>query len=129
MTITPSTIYWIGNCDSIVTACIFLTVISALFGLAGFCATMEARCEKAAIIIALICAPTFLIGIAGAVFVPSSKTAAAMYVVPAIVNNEKIQAVGNEIYGFAVEWLNELKPKASNKNTNNTTEHKERELK
>jgi hypothetical protein len=41
--------------------------------------------------------------ICGAVFTPSSKTAAAMYVVPAIVNNEKIKDIGSGIYDLALE--------------------------
>ena len=113
MTITPSTIYWIGNCNSIITACILLAILSAILGLAGFCSAMEARCDSSGTTIALTFIPIFLLSVAGAVFVPSTKTAAAMYVIPAIVNNEKMQTLGNGLYDIAIEWMKELKPKDS----------------
>ena len=65
-----------------------------------------------------------LLSFAVAIFVPSSKTAAAMYVVPAIVNNEKIQAVGNGIYDLAVEWMKELKPKYKAETNKEETKNK-----
>jgi hypothetical protein len=43
--------------------------------------------------------------------VPSTAQMAAIVVVPRIVNNEKVQTVGNKIYDLAVEWLDELRPK------------------
>ena len=56
-----------------------------------------------------------IIGILGLLFIPSSKTAAAMYVIPAIANNEKIQDAGDRLYTLAVERMEELRPKAEGK--------------
>ena len=54
--------------------------------------------------------PVVAISLAILAFAPSSKTLAAMYIVPAIANNEKVQDVGNRLYDLAVEWMDELKP-------------------
>jgi amino acid transporter len=47
--------------------------------------------------------------------VPSTKEMAAILIVPRIANSEKIQQTGNKIYDFAVEWMDELKPKKAKK--------------
>jgi len=54
---------------------------------------------------------TFLTALAMVIFVPTTKQMAAIIVVPKIVNNEKVQNVGNKIYDLAVEWMDELHPK------------------
>lgn len=113
MTITPSTIYWIGICDSIGTGFTFIGVVCVLLALLLGAASLDLGGEKGAYIITPIFLLFSLLSFVAAIFVPSSKTAAAMYVIPAIVNNEKIQAVGNGIYDLAVEWMKELKPKSS----------------
>ena len=41
---------------------------------------------------------------------PSTKEYCAIKVVPAIVNNEKIQEFGDELYRLGVDWLKELRP-------------------
>ena len=45
------------------------------------------------------------------VLTPSMKEYCAIKVVPAIVNNEKIQEFGDELYKLGVDWLKELRPK------------------
>ena len=44
------------------------------------------------------------------VLTPSMKEYCAIKVVPAIVNNEKIQEFGDELYRLGVDWLKELRP-------------------
>lgn len=44
-------------------------------------------------------------------FIPTTRGAAAIVMVPAIANSEKVQTVGNRLYELAVEWLDELRPK------------------
>lgn len=51
--------------------------------------------------------PTFAL-LAAAALLPSSKTAAAMYVIPAIANNEAIQAEAGDIYKLAKQGLTRL---------------------
>ena len=41
---------------------------------------------------------------------PTTKEMAAILIVPRIVNNEKVQTVGNHLYDLAVEWMDELRP-------------------
>lgn len=43
-----------------------------------------------------------------AVFLPSSKTAAAMIVIPAIANNERFQAEAGDLYQLAKQGLQKL---------------------
>lgn len=43
------------------------------------------------------------------VLIPSSKTLAAMYVIPPIVNNESVQELPAEILSFVKEYLKDLK--------------------
>ena len=43
--------------------------------------------------------------------VPTTREMAAIIMVPAIANNEKVQTVGNKLYDLATEWLDELRPK------------------
>lgn len=49
---------------------------------------------------------SLVIGIA----VPSQKEVAAIYVIPKIANNEKMQAIPSKILDLATEWLDALKP-------------------
>jgi len=46
----------------------------------------------------------------GFALTPSSRDMAAILVVPAIVNSEKVQVVGSQLYELAVEWMEELRP-------------------
>lgn len=43
-----------------------------------------------------------------AILIPSSKTAAAMYLIPAIANNEAIQAEASDLYKLAKQGLSRL---------------------
>lgn len=45
------------------------------------------------------------------VFVPTTKEAAAMVVLPKIVNNEKVQQIPDKVLDLGLSWLEELKPK------------------
>lgn len=56
-----------------------------------------------------IALPLFLVGCLIEILVPTTKEMAAIIVVPRIANNEKVQDVGNEIYGLAVQWLKDLR--------------------
>ena len=44
------------------------------------------------------------------VLIPSTKEYCAIKVVPAIVNNAKVQEFGDELYKLGVDWLKELRP-------------------
>ena len=45
------------------------------------------------------------------ILTPTTKEACAIYVVPKIVNNKKVQNIGQEFYDLALDWMKELRPK------------------
>lgn len=50
------------------------------------------------------------------VFIPTTKEMAAIYVIPKIVNNEKLNNIGNEMLNLANEWMKELHPTTNSSN-------------
>lgn len=52
--------------------------------------------------------PVFLLGLFGASLIPTSRTAAVMFIVPAIANNETVQREANELYLLAKQGLKDL---------------------
>ena len=119
--ITPSTIYWIGTLDSIIMASSIVGLLAYVVGLIGIGIFVGGKigqdkdCLRASLWINGIAWPIAILAICIAVFTPSSRGASAMYVVPAIVNNEKVQDVGNKMYDLAIEWMEELKPRSNKK--------------
>ena len=61
----------------------------------------------------------FVISSSLVVFVPESKTLASMYVIPAVVNNEKIQDIGKKgiesLELLTKQWVDELREGKSKK--------------
>ena len=117
--ITPTMIYWIGQCDCIRSACGPITVVGIILSVATIVITIVAfgdrsisrlLCWMGVALSSIFCVVS-IIGILGQVFIPTSKTAASMYVIPAIVNNEKVQDAGNQLYELAVSWMEELRPR------------------
>ena len=114
MDVTPSTIYWISVLDSMRDAMIVLAILSAL--ITGFLALHAfldddlLPFKKAGVAAACVFVASLVIGS----FTPSAKTCAAMYVVPAIANSEKLQGVTDGIYELALEWLKDLKSSKAN---------------
>lgn len=43
--------------------------------------------------------------------VPTTREMAAIIMVPAIVNNERVHVAGDKLYDLAVEWLDSLRPR------------------
>lgn len=123
MNITPSTIYWLCRLDGIRTLLSFIAVVALLTAvvvtIAGACIrdcysrnseewNTGARLHKKVLPFALML--SFLLALMET-FMPSTRELAAIIVIPKIVNNEKVQDVGNRIYDLAVEWMDELSPK------------------
>ena len=115
--ITPWTIYWIGILDSI--SCV-LTLLAFLFGIiaipCGIAWMVEsdfheekARVAKKATACMFFCCLIFCLTNA---FIPSTRLAAAMYIVPAVANNEDVKAIGGNslkaLRKLSEEWLLEL---------------------
>lgn len=129
MDITPSTIYWITRLDNVRLIINLLTILFAfLFAILFAIGLDRATVEKHYTyhtdeyinstrslgdkIVCMSLAPfvVWLILFIVNAFIPTTKEAAAMYVIPAIVNNEKVQTVGNRLYDLAIEWMDEFKP-------------------
>lgn len=103
--ISPWEIYWVLQLDTIGTAASIASFIGlvALPFVWGF-AVIEIR-ERWAHIVAGAVSLLWLVAIGAAVFLPSTKTAAAMLVIPAIANNERVQKEAGELYGLAKDAL------------------------
>ena len=116
MTITPSMIYWITRLDSAKLLIFIIALVLAIFtgvAIIGFFARVSNpkdvfgnECVK------ILPYPTIALVLTSLALVltPSTQEAATMYVVPAVVNNEKIRDAGNKLYDLAIEWIDELKP-------------------
>lgn len=119
MNITPSTIYWIAQCDCIRDACIPIIIFGIILSTISIGLTAIAFCDEVsdmlgskwiAATVSLVLVSVTIAGLFGRIFVPTTKTVAAMYIIPAIANNEKVQDCGNRLYDLAIEWMDELKP-------------------
>ena len=139
MNITPSTIYWLTRLDEfgillgIVFVCIVAVSLANIIG--GFIA-MDAvstdqlynhpeRLEedkhniKVRFRRAVKCSlAALLVGVVNS-FIPSTKQAAAIIVIPKIANSEIVAEMGDtakELVGLAKSWLIELKPQPKTEN-------------
>ena len=122
MNVTPSMIYWISAFDNIRNVALPIFIIGMIIGILTTMLYVVSKvlededdCAKATAgvlgpVLKRFVGPVVAISLAILAFAPSSKTLAAMYIVPAIANNEKVQDVGNRLYDLAVEWMDELKP-------------------
>lgn len=116
--ITPSTIYWIGQCDQILRmlgpAAVMGLIFAITLTIVAAASTFGSSVPRILRILLSVLAPlswaVMLVAVIGLMFIPTTKTAAAMYVVPAIVNNEKLNDAGDRLYALAIEWMEELRP-------------------
>ena len=114
MNITPSTIYWISVLDDMLCVAVTLAILSGIAGVIMLVAYFvsyddeEIACSLRRLLAATACA--FVASIVTCIFTPSAKTCAAMYVVPAIANCEKLLGVTEGIYDLALDWIMELNP-------------------
>ena len=115
--ITPMQMYWLLKLDDIRAACCFFIAFMIFVIIAsstGYRDNEEEGVKKRA-------TASFVFGLLGIAlfgciltFLPSTKQMAAIYVVPAIVNNEKIQQIGgktldisNQLLDLTKEYLEE----------------------
>lgn len=121
--ITPVQMYWLTRLDTLCSMFVFVFIVSLITAIAlvvtggilrGEYATTEQGWKTGrrlhARIVPICLAISLLFGMLRS-FTPTTAEMAAIIVVPKIVNNEKVQNVGNKIYDLAVEWMDELKPK------------------
>lgn len=102
MQLTHSDVYWLTRLDGIVTSGVILTFLGGLALLITFAAILfEEKGHKACAIAAFV----MVFGWCLALFVPSAKEAAAIYVIPAIANNESVRAIPDTAARLTDEWL------------------------
>lgn len=108
--ITTTQMYWIAILDSVTVTAVIASVVLAFgtLGAFGFACSEEDHWW-----LPITSTVMLLFFMAVATFTPSTKTMAAILVVPKIVNSEKFQTAGNKLYELAVEWMDELRPKAA----------------
>lgn len=115
--ITPSFIYWITRLNGIN---IFLGTIMTLSAIAVFIfmigmivTKVDHDDEEYGIFKKYLLTSTYIFIPITILFIltPTTKEACAIYVVPKIVNNEKVQNIGQEFYDLALDWMKELHPK------------------
>lgn len=110
--ITPWEIYWVLQLDSISTALLTLALVFGLaivlLGLLWGLASSESEKDAARVCKKLLlglAVPLFVVGFVGCALLPSTKTAAAMIIVPQIVNSPTIQHEAGDLYKLAKEAL------------------------
>lgn len=101
-TISPWTIYWVLQLDSIRAALSFACFVIACAALFGFLYCVD---ERKRLVVPTLLSVLAAIVFTAAAFLPSTKTAAAMVVVPAIANNPRIQSEAGDLYQLAKEAL------------------------
>lgn len=115
--ITPSFIYWITRLNGINfflgTILTFATIAFVVFIICLILSKLNGDDDEKSTFhfCFVISTAIFLLSAILFVFTPTTKEACAMYVVPKIVNNEKVQNIGQEFYDLALDWMKELHPK------------------
>jgi hypothetical protein len=115
--ITPSFIYWITRLNGInvfLGIIMTLSIIAIFIFLIGMIVTkLEHDVEEYGIFKKYLLTSTYIFIPITILFIltPTTKEACAIYVVPKIVNNEKVQNIGQEFYDLALDWMKELHPK------------------
>ena len=117
--ITPMQMYWLLKLDDIGVFCMFALFVSlALMCIAAmaYCDTDQNEKRKKGVRI------LFCLAVIGVVFfgsvrtlLPTTKQMAAIYVVPAITNNEKIQQIGGKTLDITNQLLDLTKDYLSEK--------------
>lgn len=110
MTLTPFTVYLIMQADNVCGLFVGLTILSGSAGLIlGIARAAEDYIAKTRVYVTV--ATIFVIGLLGIAAMPSTKTLAAMFVVPALANSDFIKKDAPELYDLAIGKLKEqLKP-------------------
>ena len=110
MEVTPLTIYLFTLVDKIRLLSLFVWIGGAIVGIPVFIASFDlgisndVRIKWTKRVLTVIFTCVIL-----SVLVPSTKTLAAMYVIPPIVNNQSVQELPAEILSFVKEYLKDMK--------------------
>ena len=109
--ITPMQMYWLLKLDDIIGGCVIICVLLLMCALVSatiFGYANDVRNEK----IKTYASISFILAMIGIIFfgavrffLPSTNQMAAIYVIPAIVNNEKIQQIGGKTLDISNQLL------------------------
>lgn len=119
MTVTPLIVYLIGILDKfhffLGIVLIFLTIFMSLFAIFYLVNHLEPtfaddlKCIQKLVPLVKRGLAVLSILLLLKIFVPSTGLVAAMYVIPAVVNNEKVQNIGsnllNTLQGLSNKWM------------------------
>ena len=105
--ITAMQMYWLVILDNIVATSIILMAAGIASSIVAFLGHTIDSWPRWPLVTSLVMA---LIAMTTLTFVPTTKQAAAIIIVPKLANSEKVQTVGNHLYELAVEWMEELRP-------------------
>lgn len=121
--ITTEMVYWIITLDKIVGALAVVAGLLLLVLIAYASATLADGENLHPVSFPLFCFVELIL-ILGVVFTPTTKQAAAMYIIPKLANNERIQEIGDKTLGNG-EKLLELTQKYIEKKIASVSESKE----
>ena len=122
--ITSTQIYWLSRLNALNSLFIMLSIVGSLATIAGTlimfamypsCDDREADMMKK--VVTRILAPLSVIGILGMIFVPTTREAAAIIAIPAVVNNPQVQSVGTNTLNLVetgVQYLNDILTEKTN---------------
>ena len=105
--ISPFEIYLVMQLDSLVGLAIGFSILFGVATLFAVFAALDDALDRPIFALSVTAGP-FLVAALTAALLPSSKTAAAMVVIPAIANNEKIQDEASELYQLAKQGLKQV---------------------
>lgn len=109
-------IYWLTRLDAIQITLVVLAIVSSIVGLVtALIITMEEIWDGYGRKLFIWCSVIFGISILILTIIPSSKEMAAIYLIPKIVNDEKVAQVPDKalqiLNGKLDEWLDEMRGK------------------
>lgn len=109
--ITPMQMYWLLKLDDIIGGCVIVCVLLLMCALVSaiiFGYANDVRNEK----VKTYASISFILAMIGIiffgavrVFLPSTNQMAAIYVIPAIVNNERVQNIGSKTLDISEDLL------------------------
>ncbi len=109
MLISAWDIYWITRLDAIKDLCFIITLFGGSLGLISLALVIfenpPALLRKVTKTMLTLAA----VGAVGMCILPSTRVAAAMVVLPAIVNSQAVQKLPAELTSLATDWLHDLR--------------------
>ena len=112
--ITPMQMYWFTRLDSFDGLFFAMTIVGGIVTFSGIIPYigMSAEGDSAAKYVKSvlkISVVSLILGVLGLMFVPTQKEAAAIYGIPAIINNQKVQSIGTNTLNVAEMGIQYLK--------------------